>query len=60
MHGMNEKSDKMAFIVMFEEGSYLKDRVSKICQSFNENSFEFRISEAKDEFLQISKAKNDV
>jgi len=50
MTDMKAKSDKHAFIVMFEEGTYLKDRVFRICKSFNDHSFEFNIQEASYQF----------
>ena len=31
LKGMKPYPEKLSFIVMFEEGSYLKDRVSKVC-----------------------------
>lgn len=57
---MTQRPEKQAFVVMFEEGHYLKDRVIKICKSFNEQAFEFQIESAPQEFAQLKQAKQDI
>lgn len=33
MKGYNDHKEKLVYIVVFEQGSYLKDRIEKICSA---------------------------
>ena len=34
--GVNDHNDKVTYIIMFEEGKFLKDRIQRLCSSFME------------------------
>lgn len=36
MRGMKNHQEKVVYITMFQEGDFIKDRVQKICSSFEE------------------------
>lgn len=40
MINVTDHLDKLVYIVVFEEGHYLKDRIRRICQNSSDNSFE--------------------
>lgn len=37
---INDHNDRLVYIVVFEEGIYLNEKVRKICQTSTENMFE--------------------
>lgn len=37
---INDHKDRLVYIVVFEEGYYLKEKVKRICTNATENTFE--------------------
>lgn len=37
---INDHNDRLVYIVVFEEGYYLKDKIKRICENSTENMFE--------------------
>ena len=37
MRNVNDYDNKIVYMVMFEDGGYIRDRVQKICSSFMES-----------------------
>lgn len=40
MINVTDHMDKLVYIIVFEEGYHLKERIKKICQSASDNMFE--------------------
>jgi len=40
MINVNDHLDRLVYIVVFEEGRYLKDKIKKICENSTDNMFE--------------------
>ena len=36
IRGINDHNDKLIYVIMFEEGKFLRDRIQKLCSSFLE------------------------
>lgn len=72
LRGTTIHEDKVIYIVMFEEGRYLKDRIEKLCASFLEplylsflliykyNRFEIRFNEIATELATARRQKDDI
>lgn len=39
---INDHKDKLVYIVVFEEGLYLKEKIKRICQNSTDNMFELQ------------------
>jgi hypothetical protein len=52
---MKKYENKLVYITMFEEGLFLRDRVTKLCSSFMEPLFEIHTKEIATELVQAER-----
>jgi len=56
---MSNQKNKVVYIITFEEGSYLRDRLVKICSSFLEPLFEINLAEIAKELDNSERQKDE-
>lgn len=60
LRGMKKYENKLVYICMFEEGLFLRDRITKLLSSFMEPLFEIHTAEIQSELIQVEKNKDDM
>jgi vacuolar-type H+-ATPase subunit I/STV1 len=59
MVGLNDHREKVTYIIMFEEGRFMKDRIQRLCSSFMEPLFTINESEITNMVETTRKQKED-